>query len=271
MSAIGRLRSEVRRDGREVARDKNEVTKDRRELRKDLKELTQDRKALESGRKTLDQTKKAETRALASIDKERGVVQQQYQDSFDPADPSSTGDPALKARLDLLDTQRTAVDDRFNHKIAAVVKRLQQKRTEVERDRKEVKADRKELKKDRRELVKDKRELRNDKARLKRAIAARGQKGDGVREWVASHHSRRLGRQRRVPARRCGGRVQENGRRRRSRGRQPLGHQRLSHHGRAAGALESLWRAARRAYWLFESPEQDRDGHRRHRRPRHPG
>jgi hypothetical protein len=176
MSAISRLRSEVRRDRREIARDKREVSKDRGELRKDLQELRKDLRSVDSNRKTLVQTRKAEARALAAIDKERAATAQQYEDSFDPSDPSSTGDPALKARLDQLDARRTATDDRFNDKIAAVVDRLQQKRNEVTRGRKEVKDDRRELKKDRKELAKDLRELRKDKARLKRAIAARGKK-----------------------------------------------------------------------------------------------
>ncbi len=168
LSKLHKAEREVKHDRREIQKDRRELKSDRRELKQDRKKLATHRKELGKDRNALDRIRERRNEVLGGLAEKRAELEQRYLDSFDPADPTSTGDAALQAQLGELDARIAArtgeLDARVGERQAEVAKTA----ALVKRDRKEVVGDRREIKQDRRELKQDRRELKQDRNDVKR-------------------------------------------------------------------------------------------------------
>ncbi|MFN7132525.1 MAG: transglycosylase SLT domain-containing protein [Myxococcales bacterium] len=168
LSRMNKAQREVKQDRRELAKDRSELKDGRRELKKDRAALGRERKELRQGRAALGRVIEKRDGALETLGAKKAELEQRYADSFDPADPSRPGDPAIAAQLQALDSRLAEVSARFARRVDAGRQELARDRQQIDGLKKEVASDRKDIKQERREIAQGRRELKEDRADVKR-------------------------------------------------------------------------------------------------------
>ncbi|MHB8873347.1 MAG: hypothetical protein ACYC8T_06640 [Myxococcaceae bacterium] len=167
---LAQSRKEKHQDSRELRKDERALKSDQKAVGTERKDLKQERKVLGKERASLERTSKAEQSKLAGLEARKAILEQRYTDSFDPADPTQPGDPAVLGEIQAVEQREADVEAKFGAKIDPLRRQIDRGHQNIDGGRKfidgkrrELKGDRRELKADRRALDKDGRQVKNER------------------------------------------------------------------------------------------------------------
>ncbi|MFL5319349.1 MAG: hypothetical protein ACJ790_06800 [Myxococcaceae bacterium] len=159
---------------KELTQDKRAGDKAHKRLDSQHKTLVQDRKALGTANGALQKDQLAKSNRIGELEAKKAMLEQQYQDSFDPA--TGMGDPAIQQQITDVAQKETDVAAEFDQKLSADQQGVDKAKGAVDRvsakvdaSRKEILSDRKAIKQDRNTIKHLHNELKHDKKALDHA------------------------------------------------------------------------------------------------------